>query len=58
VPDVPNFDYESVLEATCVFPITNQWQLQPDLQWVIRPGAAGMFRRNALVFGLRSTLTF
>lgn len=57
VPDVPNFDYESVLEATYVFPVTTHWQLQPDLQWVIRPGGAGMFG-NALVFGLRSTLAF
>ena len=57
VPEVPNFEYESVLEATYVFPLTNHWQLQPDLQWVMRPGAAGLFG-NALVFGLRSTLAF
>lgn len=57
VPAVPNFEFESVLEATYIFPITNHWQLQPDLQWIIRPGAAGMFR-NALVMGLRSALAF
>ena len=55
--DVLSFEFESVLEATYVFPIFGHWQLQPDLQWVVRPGAAGSYR-NALVIGLRSTLTF
>jgi len=56
-PDVLNFEFESVLEATYVYPIVEHWQLQPDLQWVVRPGAAGSYR-NALVIGVRSTLTF
>jgi porin len=57
VPGVLNFEFESVLEATYVLPIFAHWQLQPDLQWVFRPGAAGS-HRDALVIGVRSTLTF
>ena len=52
-----NFEFESVLEATYVVPIFAHWQMQPDLQWVVRPGAAGSYR-NALVIGVRSTVTF
>jgi len=55
--EVPNFEFESILEATYVLPISGNWRLQPDLQWVVRPGAAGSYR-NALVIGVRSTLTF
>jgi porin len=52
-----NFAFESVLEATYVVPMSGNWRVQPDLQWVVRPGAAGS-HRNALVIGLRSTVTF
>ena len=55
--EVPNFRFESVVEATYVCPITEHWKLQPDLQWVIRPGAAGRYP-NAVVLGLRSVVTF
>jgi porin len=57
VPKVPNLRFESVLETTYAFPITAHWQLQPDFQWVIRPGASNSLR-DAVVIGLRSTLTF
>ncbi|HEV3066114.1 MAG TPA: carbohydrate porin [Chthoniobacterales bacterium] len=57
VQGVLNFGSEPVLEATYVLPMTGHWQLQPDLQWVIRPGSSDAFR-NALVIGLRSSLTF
>jgi porin len=56
-PHVLNFEFESVLEATYVYPVVGHWQLQPDLQWVVRPGAAGSYR-NALVIGVRSTRMF
>jgi carbohydrate-selective porin OprB len=37
--------------------------MQPDLQWIFQPGghvlnADGSIRRDALVLGLRSSLTF
>ena len=57
VPNVPDLRFESVLEATYLCPITAHWQLQPDFQWVIRPGASDSLR-NAVVIGLRSILTF
>jgi porin len=57
VEEVPNFRFESVVEATYACPITEHWKLQPDVQWVIRPGAAGHYP-NAVVLGLRSVVTF
>ena len=56
-PGVLNYEFESVLEATYAFPVSGHWQLQPDLQLVVRPGGAGSYR-NALVIGLRSILAF
>jgi porin len=57
VQGVSSFESEPVLEATYVLPVTSHWQLQPDLQWVIRPGGTDALR-NALVIGLRSSLAF
>jgi porin len=57
VEQVPNFRFESVVEATYACPITEHWKLQPDVQWAIRPGAAGRYP-NAVVLGLRSVVTF
>jgi porin len=54
---VPNLRFESLVEATYACPITEHWKLQPDIQWVIRPGAAGSYP-NAVVLGLRSIVTF
>jgi len=58
VPEVPDLESEAVLEATYVLPITSNWRLQPDVQWVICPDAATGSSRNAVVIGLRSILTF
>jgi porin len=55
--DLPNSRFESVVETTYAYPITEHWKLQPDIQWVIRPGASGRYP-NAVVLGLRSVLTF
>lgn len=57
VKGVPNLRFESFVEATYACPITEHWKLQPDIQWVIRPGAAGRYP-NAVVLGLRSIVTF
>jgi carbohydrate-selective porin OprB len=57
VLNVPNLRFESVLEMTYLVPITAYWQLQPDLQWVIRPNASNSLH-NALVIGLRSIVSF
>jgi porin len=57
IRDVPNFQFESAVETTYAYPIKANWQLQPDLQWVIRPGAAGRYG-NAVVLGMRSVITF
>ena len=57
VRDVPNLRFESLVEATYACPITGHWKLQPDIQWVIRPGAADRYP-NAVVLGVRSVLSF
>ena len=56
---------ELLLEATYQAQITPWWLVQPDVQYVSRPGggvqgdvAAGEPLDNALVFGVRSTITF
>lgn len=57
VPGASSLESEAVLEATYVLPITSNWRLQPDVQWVICPDATAS-SRNALVIGIRSILTF
>jgi porin len=63
----PIRDYESVLEITYQARIAPWWLLQPDLQLVFHPGGftsaplpapIGQPIPNALVVGLRSTVTF
>ena len=63
----PARDYETVLEVTYLAQIAPWWVLQPDLQLIFHPGghAAAPFPApvgqpipNALVLGLRSTITF
>ena len=58
---------ETVLEATYAIQIAPWWLLQPDLQYVINPGAGmpnpynGMNRtqlKNATILGLRTGFTF
>jgi porin len=58
---------ETVLEATYQYQVAPWWTLQPDLQYVINPGAAlpnpardnqPVALKNALVIGVRSAITF
>ena len=56
---------ETFLEGTYQYQATPWWQLQPDLQVVIRPGAGvldpgtpGRTIRNETVLGLRTTILF
>jgi porin len=56
---------ETFLEATYQVQVLPSWQIQPDLQYVVNPGA-GLANpdqptqklKNELVIGLRTTLTF
>jgi porin len=63
----PPLDYEAVIEATYQVNIAPWWYLQPDLQVILHPGGhraepppspTGQPIPNALVFGLRSAITF
>jgi porin len=60
----PYFSNETVLEATYLCQVTQWWTLQPDLQYVVNPGAgipSGSSTRplkNSLVGGIRATITF
>jgi porin len=55
---------ETVLEATYLCQLTQWWSMQPDLQYVVNPGAGipvGSVTKplkNALVGGIRATITF
>ena len=52
-----NAGYELLLEST-YSAIVNKWlSIQPDLQYVIHPGATGALG-NALVVGCRASITF
>ncbi len=56
---------ETFLEATYQAQILPSWQIQPDVQYVINPGA-GLANpdqptqkiKNEFVIGLRTTITF
>ncbi|MEI9898212.1 MAG: carbohydrate porin [Chthoniobacter sp.] len=50
-------DYEGVLEATYNAHLRPGVWLQPDVQFILHPGATSE-RGNALVIGLRTTITF
>lgn len=52
-----NAGYEAVIEATYDAQLTKWLHVQPDLQYIIRPGGTGDYG-NALVLGLRVALTF
>jgi porin len=63
----PIRDYESVLELTYQLTVAPWWVLQPDLQAIFHPNGhtaaplpapVGQPIPNALVLGLRSTITF
>ena len=62
-PFFPVRDHEAVLELSYQIQVTPWMTLQPDLQRIFHPGgnvlnADGSLRKDALVLGLRSTLTF
>jgi porin len=44
--------FESVLNAGYIFQITKEFSIQPDIQYIIRPGGFGQ-ANNALVLGLQ-----
>ncbi|MBV8214598.1 MAG: carbohydrate porin [Verrucomicrobia bacterium] len=48
---------ESVLEVTYNLQLAPWWQLQPDIQYYLKP-SAGIHAANAAVLGLRTTVTF
>ena len=47
--------HETAFEFTYVLPITNRLQIQPDLQYILNPGADRTLQ-NALVLGIRLEL--
>ena len=62
-PSYPVRSSEAVIELTYQLQLKPWWMLQPDLQYVINPGAGvpnadGSLRRNALVLGIRTFLNF
>ena len=64
---VPLPDYEALIELTYQWKLADKWFVQPDLQYVIHPGAklsnpfdpaSISIIPNALVLGLRSVIRF
>ena len=56
---------ETFFEATYQAQILPSWQIQPDLQYIINPGAGlanpgepAQKLKNEFVIGLRTTITF
>lgn len=59
----PVQDYEAVIEATYQYQLMPGWSLQPDIQYILHPGANvvdlnGQPAKNALVIGLRTSMSF
>ena len=60
----PYFSNETVLELTYLCQLTAWWTLQPDLQYVVHPGAGIPVGPNtgalkdALTGGIRAVITF
>ena len=54
---LPGQTYELVLEWNYGIEITRWFRFQPDLQWIIRPGATGQIP-NALVLGAQASIDF
>ena len=54
---VPGQTYELVLEWNYGVEVTRWFRFQPDVQWVIRPGATGQIP-NALVLGAQASIDF
>lgn len=57
VPGAAAPDHERVIEAGYVMAVTDNWSLQPDLQYIRYPGGA-QNRPDALVLLCRSNLSF
>lgn len=66
-PGYPIRDYEAVLEVSYKYKVVDGWTVQPDLQYIFRPGGnvpnpndPTMTRpvRDAVVVGVRSTMQF
>jgi porin len=49
--------YEAVLETSYVIQLNKYLSVQPDLQYIVRPGGSGDIP-NALVIGLQAVLSF
>jgi porin len=56
-PETPVQTYEMVLEAMYSIHVAQGLLVQPDVQYIINPGAAGQYP-DALVLGVQLTLTF
>ena len=54
---IPDQTYELVLEWNYGIEITRWFRFQPDVQWIIRPGATGQIP-NALVLGAQASIDF
>ena len=48
--------FESVLNAGYIFQLSEEFSVQPDIQYIIRPGGFGQ-SPNALVLGLQVSLS-
>ena len=66
-PDWPQRSFEGLLTAVYQYQIRDGWTVQPNFQYIIRPGGGatapsgafpGQPLKNAAVFGLRTTLKF
>lgn len=66
-PNWPVRSFEGLLTAVYQYQIKDGWTVQPNFQYIIHPGGgatlptgplAGTALKNALVFGLRTTLKF
>lgn len=66
-PSWPRRSFEGLLTAVYQYQVRDGWTLQPNFQYVVRPGGGatdpsgtlpGRPLRNAVVFGLRTTLKF
>jgi porin len=55
--NAPRPTYESVFEWTYIVQLNDNLSIQPDLQYIVRPGGSGAVG-NALVIGLQFTAAF
>jgi len=56
-PSIPVPDYEQVVEASYTLKLSEQWSLQPDLQYIRHPGGSSGYG-DALVFLLRANVSY